>query len=160
MSDGPNTFALVIFGAWDDRDFPTEDVIRGVYKSKNRKEPVFLDFGPGYEDQLKNWLCKPQSRESDLIAINGIGGIKSMFCHGIETDIVFLIGSACKKGCFSMINPVVMTRAKSRLIVSKFQPTECVLCFSKLDVRTLQKHGIGYNNSFFLNCDLDSARQF
>ena len=119
---------MVILGSWDpNKDIPPETSIKSVYKSVKRKEPEFLNFGPGYEEQLRNWFCKPQKRESDLIAINGIGDV-GMYCHGIETDIVLHVGSTCRKGCYSMLNPVPMTRAKSMLILSKFQPVQCFLC--------------------------------
>ena len=145
----PNQFALVIFGTWHRNDIPPKDAIKRLYKSIKRKNPEFLEFGSGYEDQLKNWLCKPQHRKSDLIARNGIGGI-GMYCHGIETDVVLHVGSTCKKGCFSMLNPVPMTRAKSMLILSKFEPVECVPCnmASNNLARILQPHltaSGGYN---------------
>ena len=123
---------MVIFGSWDIKDIPSEASIKSVYKSVKRKEPEFLNFGPGYEEQLRNWLCKPQSRQSDLIALNGIGGMDSMYCHGIETDIVLHVGSTCRKGCYSMLDPVPMTRAKSMLILSKFQPIQCTFCLSNI----------------------------
>ena len=120
---------MVIFGSWDpSKDIPSAASIKSVYKSVKRKEPEFLNFGLGYEEQLRNWFCKPQNRESDLIALNGIAGMDSMYCHGIETDIVLHVGSTCRKGCYSMLNPVPMTRAKSMLILSKFQPAQCKVC--------------------------------
>ena len=119
---------MVILGSWDpSRDIPPETSIKSVYKSVKRKEPEYLNFGHEYEEQLRNWFCRPQNRESDLIAINGIGDV-GMYCHGIETDIVLHVGSTCRKGCYSMLNPVPMTRAKSMLILSKFQPVQCFLC--------------------------------
>ena len=91
IPNGPNQFALVIIGAWNLDEIPPEAMasIKNVYNLIKRKTPAFLEFGPGYEDQLKNWLCKPQNRESDLIAIESIN---SMYCHGIETDIVLHVG--------------------------------------------------------------------
>ena len=87
----PNQFALVIFSSWTKYDIPSKDTIESVYESINRQKPSLLEFGTGYEDQLKNWLCKPQGRQNDLIAINGANGLKimaeTMYCHGIETGI-------------------------------------------------------------------------
>ena len=125
IPNGPNQFALVIIGVWNPNEIHPEAMasIKNVYKLIKRKTPAFLEFGPGYEDQLKNWLCKPQNRESDLIAINCTNSM-----YGIETDIVLHVGSTCKKGCYSMLNPVAMTRAKSMLILSKFEALNCVPC--------------------------------
>ena len=128
----PNQFALVIFASWTCNDIPSKDSIESVYESMKRQKPLFLEFGPGYEDQLKTWLCEPQSRKNDLIAINGANGLKikasTMYCHGIETDIVLHVFAECKKRCFTMLNPIPMTRAKSVLILSKFVTTRCYLC--------------------------------
>ena len=139
----PNQFALVIFSSWTKYDIPSKDSIESVYESIKRQKPSLLEFGSGYEDQLKNWLCKPQSRKNDLIAINGANGLKimaeTMYCHGIETDIVLHVYAVCKKGCFTMLNPIPMTRTKSVLILSKFVTIECYLC--RKGAFNIVKHG-------------------
>ena len=120
---------MVILGSWDpNKDIPPETSIKSVYKSVKRKEPEFLNFGPGYEEQLRNWFCKPQNRESDLISIGYVGGKNALDCNGIETEIVLNVGSTCKQGCSSLLSPVAMTRAKSMLILSKFEAQDCALC--------------------------------
>ena len=133
IPNGPNQFALVILiGAWNSIEIPPEALasIKSVYKLIKRKTPALLDFGPGYENQLKNWLCKPQNRESDLIAVSFCNSVDSLsiYCYGIETDIVLHVGSKCKKRCLTIIDPVPMTRAKSMLILSKFETADCCLC--------------------------------
>ena len=129
-------FALVIIGIWADGYIHSEHIIKSVYQSVQRKEPEFLQFGSTYEDQLKNWLCYPEKRKHDLIAIDGIPGINSMYCHGIETDTVLHIGSACENGCVTTLNPVTMTRAKAFLVLAKYQPKKCDFCLMRFGAPT------------------------
>ena len=128
IPNGPNTFALVVISAWSCSEIPSEASIKNVYKLIKRKTPDILEFGPGYENQLQNWLCKPRNRESDLISIGYVGGKNALDCNGIETEIVLNVGSTCKQGCSSLLSPVAMTRAKSMLILSKFEARDCVVC--------------------------------
>ena len=122
---------MVIIGIWNDGYIHSEDTIKSVYQSVQRKEPEFLQFGSIYEDQLKNWLCYPEKRKHDLIlGINGISGVNSMY-RGIETDMVLHVGSACKKGCATTLHPVTMTRAKAFLVLAKYQPKKCDFCLMR-----------------------------
>ena len=54
----------------------------------------------------------------------------SIECNGIETDIVVQIYSVCASGVCknSTLNPVVSTRAKAKLIITKFRQQECEKC--------------------------------
>ena len=125
-----------------------------MYQLIKRKEPAFLEFGPGYEDQLQNWLCKPKR---DLIAIKGVGGMGTLDCHGIETDVVLNVGWTCKKGCGLLLNPVAMTRAKSMLILSNFEAADCDVC---MRARHYMNGQLSVDsNSFKNNLDLEDMLQ-
>ena len=140
IPNGPNMFALVVISAWNSSEIPSEVSIKTVYKLIKRKKPDILEFGPGYGNQLQNWLCKPQNRESDLISIDYVGGKNALDCHGIETEIVLNVGSTCKQGCSSLLSPVAMTRAKSMLILSKFETQGCVVCNASKQAFISQPH--------------------
>ena len=85
------------------------------------------------QDKLKRWLCLSESRESDCLVINNGSGLLqsgSIECNGIETDIVVQVYAVCESGkCKnSTLNPVVSTRAKAKLIITKFKMEECEKC--------------------------------
>ena len=84
--------------------------------------PMPLIF-TGKEDtnELKNWLCDPKSRKSDMCIVG-----REHQCNGIETDIVVHIYvSDCPVCQISNADPVIISRAKSMVVLSTYERLEC-----------------------------------
>ena len=137
LSSTSQMFAMVFINYWSaSRQFCTiiKDSIELSFKQKSRNQP--LEVYSNYyvdQDKLKRWLCLIESRESDCLVINNGSGLLqsgSIECNGIETDIVVQVYAVCESGkCKnSTLNPVVSTRAKAKLIITKFKMEECEKC--------------------------------
>ena len=77
----------------------------------------------GKEDNyhLKEWLCEPQRRKTDMCII----GLQHQ-CNGIETDLVVHVYVAdCPMCDISNADPVIISRAKAMLILSTYQRLQC-----------------------------------
>ena len=77
----------------------------------------------GKEDNyhLKEWLCEPQRRKTDMCII----GLQHQ-CNGIETDLVVHVYVAdCQMCGISNADPVIISRAKAMLILSTYQRLQC-----------------------------------
>ena len=73
--------------------------------------------------QLKDWLCEPQKRKSDIFMI----GTQHQ-CNGIETELVIHVYVANCPSCgTSNADPVIISRAKAMLILSTYQRKNCTI---------------------------------
>jgi hypothetical protein len=89
------------------------------------EKPMPLIF-TGKEDtnELKNWLYDPKSRKRDMCIV----GTEHQ-CNGIETDVVVHIYvSDCSFCQISNADPVIVSRAKSMLVLSNYERLECKSC--------------------------------
>ena len=117
-------------------------MIQNAFRRKSRKLPIIIssenvDEDMDNEDILKKWLCLTERRTSDCVVINNGSGLLqtgSIECNGIEADIVVQVYSVCASGkCKnSSLNPVVSTRAKAKLVITKFSQQECEKCGYKI----------------------------
>ena len=124
---------MIFINAWNASGESYHEMVLNTFAKKSRKSPLLISSENFHEDVLKKWLCLIESRESDCVVINNGSGLfqsGSIECNGIETDIVVQVHSVCESGeCEnSTLNPVVSTRAKAKLVITKFYTPECQKC--------------------------------
>ena len=67
--------------------------------------------------------------------------------NGIETDIVVQVYEVCESGeCNnSFLNPIVSSRAKTQLVITKFKMEECQLCgYTTSEAKIQRRHKAKY----------------
>ena len=133
LSLNPQIFAMIFINSWSKTRPYIHEMIQNAFRRKSRELPIIISSENVYEDILKKWLCLIEKRTSDCVVINNGSGLLqtgSIECNGIEADIVVQVYSVCASGkCKnSTLNPVVSTRAKAKLVITKFSPPECERC--------------------------------
>ena len=144
LASHPQMFAMIFINSWSASGPSYFHSISDAFTRKSRKFPLIISSENVQEDKLKKWLCLIESRESHCVLINNGSGLLqsgSIECNGIETDIVVQIYSVCASGVCknSTLNPVVSTRAKTKLIITKFSQQECEKCgYKSYKIQKLQ----------------------
>ena len=99
------------------------EIIKEAFSSANRETPKIFT-GSEETSHLKKWLCEPQKRKLDMCIIGA-----QHQCNGIETDLVVHVYPANCPFCqISNADPVIISRAKAKLIVATYQRIKCIKC--------------------------------
>ena len=103
------------------------DSINKAFERRPTKPIIFS--GTEETSELKNWLCDPKNRKRDICII----GTQHQ-CNGIETDVIVHVYVADCKFCQqSEADPVIISRAKAKLILSTYERLECKCGWKKSD---------------------------
>ena len=97
--------------------------INEVFKKMSREEPVVLE--KGYDTVvLQEWLSVPEKRSRDICILGS-----QHRCNGIETElVVYVYPVDCEKCKKSDADPVIISRAKAKLILSTYHRLNCDYC--------------------------------